>query len=97
MCLTTPRLDTAIELRDTVVPGFLCKITPAGRMANIGTFTADKDGFTGTFRTLTINVKLVPNDKADTRALPTTACKRLATTLARRGRKLARPVAPMCL
>ncbi|PZP61092.1 MAG: integrase, partial [Pseudoxanthomonas spadix] len=21
----------AIELRDTVVPGFLCKITPAGR------------------------------------------------------------------
>ena len=22
---------TAIELRDTVVPGFLCKITPAGR------------------------------------------------------------------
>jgi len=23
--------DKAIELRDTVVPGFLCKITPAGR------------------------------------------------------------------
>ena len=35
-------------------------------MANIGTFTADKDGFTGTLRTLTLNVKvkLVPNDKA---------------------------------
>jgi uncharacterized protein (DUF736 family) len=34
-------------------------------MANIGTFTAEKDGFTGTLRTLTLNVKvkLVPNDK----------------------------------
>ncbi|SEL94894.1 Uncharacterized conserved protein, DUF736 family [Pseudoxanthomonas sp. GM95] len=34
-------------------------------MANIGTFTAEKDGFTGTIRTLTLNtkVKLVPNDK----------------------------------
>ncbi|WP_134620392.1 MULTISPECIES: DUF736 family protein, partial [Pseudomonadota] len=27
-------------------------------MANIGTFTADKDGFTGTLRTLTLNVKV---------------------------------------
>ena len=27
-------------------------------MANIGTFTADKDGFTGTIRTLTLNVKV---------------------------------------
>ncbi|ERV56285.1 hypothetical protein Q063_04039 [Pseudomonas aeruginosa BL09] len=37
-------------------------------MANIGTFTAEKDGFTGTLRTLTLNVKvkLVPNDKGDT-------------------------------
>ncbi len=35
-------------------------------MANIGTFTADKDGFTGTLRTLTLNVKvkLVPNDSS---------------------------------
>ena len=35
-------------------------------MANIGTFTADKAGFTGTLRTLTLNVKVkqVPNDKA---------------------------------
>ena len=34
-------------------------------MANIGTFTADKDGFTGTLRTLTLNVKvkLIPNEK----------------------------------
>ena len=34
-------------------------------MANIGTFTADKNGFAGTLRTLTLNVKLkfVPNDK----------------------------------
>ncbi len=30
-------------------------------MANIGTFTAEKDGFTGTFRTLTLNVKVTPN------------------------------------
>src|SRR5699024_11206209 len=27
-------------------------------MANIGTFTAEKDGFTGTLRTLTLNVKV---------------------------------------
>lgn len=34
-------------------------------MANIGTFTAQNNGFTGTVRTLTLNVKvkLVPNDK----------------------------------
>ena len=36
-------------------------------MATIGTFTADKDGFTGTLRTLTLNIKakLVLNDKGD--------------------------------
>lgn len=36
-------------------------------MANIGTFTADEDGFTGTLRTLTLNVKdkLTPNDKGN--------------------------------
>jgi len=28
---TTKPQAQAIELRDTVVPGFLCKITPAGR------------------------------------------------------------------
>lgn len=41
-------------------------------MANIGTFTADKDGFTGTLRTLTLNVKakLVPNDKGDNEHAP---------------------------
>jgi len=34
---------------------------------NIGTFTATKDGYTGTLRTLTLNVKakLVPNAKGD--------------------------------
>ena len=39
-------------------------------MANIGTFTAEKDGFTGTLRTLTLNVKvkLVPNDKTSENA-----------------------------
>ncbi|OJZ02920.1 DUF736 domain-containing protein [Variovorax sp. 67-131] len=41
-------------------------------MATIGTFTADKDGFTGTLRTLTLNVKakLVPNDKGDNEHAP---------------------------
>jgi uncharacterized protein (DUF736 family) len=41
-------------------------------MANIGTFTAEKDGFTGTLRTLTLNVKtkLVPNDKGDNGKAP---------------------------
>jgi uncharacterized protein (DUF736 family) len=34
-------------------------------MANIGNFTAQKDSFTGTVRTLTLNVKvkIIPNDK----------------------------------
>jgi len=34
---------------------------------NIGTFTATKDGYTGTLRTMTLNVKakLVPNAKGD--------------------------------
>ncbi len=41
-------------------------------MANIGTFTADKDGYTGTLRTLTLNVKvkLVPNDKSENDKAP---------------------------
>ena len=41
-------------------------------MANIGTFTADKDGFTGALRTLTLNVKvkLVPNDKGHNEKAP---------------------------
>ena len=41
-------------------------------MANIGTFTADKDGYTGTLRTLTLNVKvkLVPNDKGESSKAP---------------------------
>ena len=57
-------------------------------MATIGNFTADKDGFTGTLRTLTLNVKakLVPNDKGDNEHAPTSACRRRALTSARRGR-----------
>ena len=41
-------------------------------MANIGTFTAEKDGFTGTLRTLTLNVKvkLVANDKGENENAP---------------------------
>jgi len=41
-------------------------------MANIGTFTTDKDGFAGTLRTLTLNVKvkLVLNDKGDNEKAP---------------------------
>jgi uncharacterized protein (DUF736 family) len=39
-------------------------------MANIGTFTAQNNGFTGTVRTLTLNVKVkfVPNDKSSANA-----------------------------
>jgi len=39
-------------------------------MANIGTFTAQNDGFTGTVRTLTLNVKVnfLPNDKGSANA-----------------------------
>jgi hypothetical protein len=43
-------------------------VQPKGeRIMNIGTFNADKDGFTDTLRTLTLNVKvkLLPNDKGD--------------------------------
>ncbi len=41
-------------------------------MANIGTFTTQNDGFTGTVRTLTLNVKVkfVPNDKESTTNAP---------------------------
>lgn len=39
-------------------------------MANIGSFTAQNDGFTGTVRTLTLNVKVkfIPNDKTSENA-----------------------------
>ncbi|PLP97901.1 DUF736 domain-containing protein [Cupriavidus pauculus] len=39
-------------------------------MANIGTFTAQKNGFSGSIRTLTldIKVKLIPNGKASDNA-----------------------------
>ena len=62
-------------------------------MANIGTFTADKDGFTGTLRTLTLNVKvkLVPNDKGSSENAPTSASRPPATTSARRGTRPAKP------
>lgn len=67
-------------------------------MANIGTFTADKDGFTGSLRTLTLNVKakLVPNDKGENESPRTSASRRPATTSARRGRKPARPGGITC-
>ena len=41
-------------------------------MATIGNFTADKEGFNGTLRTLTLNVKakLVPNDKGESEKAP---------------------------
>jgi uncharacterized protein (DUF736 family) len=49
-------------------------VQPKGEniMATIGTFTAEKDGYTGQLRTLTLNVKvkLVPNDKGDTESAP---------------------------
>jgi uncharacterized protein (DUF736 family) len=47
-------------------------VNPKGEriMANIGTFTAQNDGFAGTVRTLTLNVKvkLVRNDKGSENA-----------------------------
>ncbi|MCI2810675.1 DUF736 domain-containing protein [Eoetvoesiella caeni] len=41
-------------------------------MATIGAFTADTNGYTGTLRTLTLNVKvkLVPNDKGENDKAP---------------------------
>lgn len=41
-------------------------------MATIGSFTAGKDGYTGTIRTLTVNVKasIVANDKKSTEGSP---------------------------
>src|SRR3546814_13756064 len=55
------RITTRTNWRDLVQP------ERRNIMANIGTFTAEKDGYTGTLRTLTLNVKvkLVPNDKGD--------------------------------
>jgi uncharacterized protein (DUF736 family) len=49
-----------------------CSTERRNHHGNIGTFTADKDGFTGTLRTLTLNVKvkLVPNDKGDNENAP---------------------------
>jgi uncharacterized protein (DUF736 family) len=50
----------------------LVQPTGVNIMANIGTFTTDKDGFTGSLRTLTLNVKvkLVPNDKGSSENAP---------------------------
>lgn len=41
-------------------------------MATIGSFTAGKDGYTGTIRTLTVNVKasIVANDKKSSEGAP---------------------------
>ncbi|MDZ5696715.1 DUF736 domain-containing protein [Chelativorans sp. M5D2P16] len=41
-------------------------------MATIGSFTAGKDGYTGTIRTLTVNVKanIVANDRKKTEGAP---------------------------
>ena len=66
-------------------------------MANIGTFTADKDGFTGQLRTLTLNVKvkLVPNDKGDNESAPDYRLQ-AAGRHRRSVEKPARPDAPMC-
>jgi len=60
------RFTTRTQWRDLVQP------ERRNIMANIGTFTADKGGFTGTLRTLTLNVKvkLVPNDKGDRENAP---------------------------
>jgi uncharacterized protein (DUF736 family) len=56
-------------------------------MANIGTFTAQNDSFTGTVRTLTLNVKvkIIPNAK-EARTPRTTASSPATSRSARRGR-----------
>src|SRR3546814_12752257 len=60
------RITTRTNWRDLVQP------ERRNIMANIGTFTAETDGFNGTLRTLTLNVKvtLVPNDKVDPEKAP---------------------------
>ena len=67
-------------------------------MANIGTFTAEKDGFTGQLRTLTLNVKvkLVPNDKGDSENAPDFHLQAAGHEIGARGRRPVRPGASTC-
>lgn len=67
-------------------------------MANIGTFTAEKDGFTGTLRTLTLNVKvkLVTNDRGDNESAPDFRLQAAGLTSARHGRRPVKPDGPTC-
>lgn len=59
-------------------------------MTNIGAFAADKDDFTGTLRTLMLNVNVIPYDEGSESAR-TSASRRPATTWVRHGRRLGRP------
>lgn len=67
-------------------------------MTNIGTFTAEKDGFTGTLRTLTLNVKvkLVPNDKGDNESAPDYRLQAAGHDIGAAWKRPARQDAPMC-
>lgn len=66
-------------------------------MAHIGTFSEQNNGYTGTVRTLTLNVKvnIVPNDKESENARTFAS---LQTTLksAQRGKRSARQTGLTC-
>ncbi|SFD61672.1 Protein of unknown function [Paracidovorax konjaci] len=67
-------------------------------MANIGTFTAEKDGFTGTLRTLTLNVKvkLVANDKGENESAPDFCLQAAGHDIGAAWKKTSEADAPMC-
>ncbi len=66
-------------------------------MANIGTFTADKDGFAGQFRRRsTSRPSSSSTTRATRRTLPTSASRHPAMTWARAGRRPARPGGLTC-
>lgn len=67
-------------------------------MANIGTFTTQNGSYTGTVRTLTLNVKarLVPSEKASENARTTASSQAMDWRSAQRGRNSARGSAPTC-
>lgn len=62
-------------------------------MVTIGSFTADKDSYTGTIRTLTVNVKakIVANDRKKSEGAPTSGSMPGGPSLARPGKR--RPMA----
>jgi uncharacterized protein (DUF736 family) len=64
------RPTPAGRITDKAAVGDLANLDMEIIMTNIGTFTAQNDGFIGTVRTLTLNVKVkfVPNDRTSASA-----------------------------